>query len=138
MDPGLSEPDPAPGRGPGLSFRAGLLLLAAGALAVRLIYVLVIARAPVGVGGDAGFYHSAANLIAHGHFLYRGIFGHSYVTAEHPPLFPLVLSVSSLFGGDSLLAHRIVGCVLGSAAVVLIAILGIGRVAAGRDSSPGP
>jgi 4-amino-4-deoxy-L-arabinose transferase-like glycosyltransferase len=100
-----------------------LLLLAAAAFAVRLIYVLVIAPAPVGVGGDAGFYHSAANLIAHGHFLYRGIFGHAYVTAEHPPLFPLVLSASSLFGGDSLLAHRIVGCLLGSLSVVLIARL---------------
>jgi 4-amino-4-deoxy-L-arabinose transferase-like glycosyltransferase len=101
-----------------------LLMLGAAALAVRLFYVLVIAPSPVGVGGDAGFYHSAANLIVHGHFLYRGIFGHAYVTAEHPPLFPLVLSVSSLFGGESLLAHRIVGCVLGSLAVVLVAALG--------------
>ena len=101
-----------------------LLMLGAAALAVRLFYVLVIAPSPVGVGGDAGFYHSAANLIVHGHFLYRGIFGHAYVTAEHPPLFPLVLSVSSLFGGESLLAHRIVGCALGSLAVVLIAQLG--------------
>jgi 4-amino-4-deoxy-L-arabinose transferase-like glycosyltransferase len=100
-----------------------LLVLGAAALAVRLFYVLVIAPSPVGVGGDAGFYHSAANLIVHGHFLYRGIFGHAYVTAEHPPLFPLVLSVSSLFGGESLLAHRIVGCALGSLAVVLIAQL---------------
>ncbi|MGI8864388.1 MAG: ArnT family glycosyltransferase [Solirubrobacteraceae bacterium] len=101
-----------------------LVALAVAALAVRLFYVLVIAPSPVGVGGDAGFYHSAASLIVHGHFLYRGIFGHAYVTAEHPPLFPLVLSISSLFGGESLLAHRIVGCVLGSLAVVLIAELG--------------
>ncbi len=111
-------------RAPRVSFRAGLLLLAAAALAVRLIYILLIAPAPVGVGGDAGFYHSAANLIAHGHLLYRGIFGHAYVTQEHPPLFPLLLSVSSLFGGDSLLAHRVVGCALGSLSVVLIAMLG--------------
>jgi 4-amino-4-deoxy-L-arabinose transferase-like glycosyltransferase len=100
-----------------------LLFLGAAALAVRLVYVLVIARAPVGVGGDAGFYHSAANLIVHGKFLYREILGHSYVTAEHPPLYPLVLSASSLLGEDSLLAHRIVGCLIGSVNVVLIAIL---------------
>ncbi len=125
---GMARESPGPGtqvpprRGPAeLWPLAGLFLLA---FAVRLVYILVIARAPVGVGGDAGFYHSAANLIAHGHFFYRGIFGHAYVTAEHPPLFPLVLSVPSLFGGDSLLAHRIVGCALGSLAVVLIAILG--------------
>lgn len=98
-------------------------LLGALALAVRLVYVLAIARAPVGIGGDAGFYHSAADLITHGHFLYREIFGHAYVTAEHPPLFPLVLSLSSLLGFGSLLAHRIVGCLIGSMAVMLLAAL---------------
>ncbi len=101
------------------------------ALAVRLIYVLAIARAPVGVGGDAGFYNSAANLAAHGHFLSRTILGHSYRTAEHPPLFPLVLAVVSRLGGESLLAHRIAGCVIGSAAVVLIGMVGT-RVAGPR------
>ena len=84
------------------------------AFAIRLLYILVIAPAPVGVGGDAGFYHSAANLIAHGHFYDREIFGHAYKTAEHPPLFSLVLSVSSVAGGDSLLAHRIVSIAIGS------------------------
>ncbi len=101
------------------------------ALAVRLIYVLLIARAPVGVGGDAGFYHSAANLAAHGHFLSRGIFGHAYRTAEHPPLFPLALALVSRLGGDTLLAHRIAGCVIGSVAAVLIGMLGA-RVAGPR------
>lgn len=100
-----------------------LALLGVAALAVRLLYILVLAPAPVGVGGDAGFYHSAANLIGQGRFLYRGIFGHAYVTAEHPPLFPLVLSVASVLGAKTLLAHRIVGCVIGSGAVVLIAML---------------
>jgi 4-amino-4-deoxy-L-arabinose transferase-like glycosyltransferase len=102
---------------------ARLALIGALALAVRLVYVLVIAPAPVGVGGDAGFYHSAANLLANGHFLYRGIFGHAYVTAEHPPLFPVVLSLSSVLGENSLLAHRIVGCLIGSLAVIAIALL---------------
>jgi 4-amino-4-deoxy-L-arabinose transferase-like glycosyltransferase len=101
-----------------------IAIIAIGALAVRMLYILVIARAPVGVGGDAGFYHSAANAIAHGHFYYRGIFGHLYRTAEHPPLYPLLLSVSSVLGGDSLLAHRIVSCAVGSCAVALIGLLG--------------
>jgi 4-amino-4-deoxy-L-arabinose transferase-like glycosyltransferase len=103
---------------------ARLALLGLAAFAIRLVYILVIARAPIGVGGDAGFYHSAANLIAHGHFYDREIFGHAYKTAEHPPLFSLVLSVSSVFGGDSLLAHRIVSIAIGSCSVVLIALLG--------------
>jgi 4-amino-4-deoxy-L-arabinose transferase-like glycosyltransferase len=101
------------------------------ALAVRLVYVLVIARAPVGVGGDAGFYESAANLAAHGHFYYRTILGGSYPTAEHPPLFSLVLAAVSWFGGDTLIAHRITGCVIGSVAVVLIGLVGT-RVAGSR------
>jgi 4-amino-4-deoxy-L-arabinose transferase-like glycosyltransferase len=93
------------------------------ALGVRLLYILVVARSPVGIGGDAGFYHSAANLIAHGHFYYRGIFSHAYVTAEHPPLYPLLLSLSSLVGADSLLAHRIVSCLIGTVGVVLVGLL---------------
>jgi 4-amino-4-deoxy-L-arabinose transferase-like glycosyltransferase len=113
------------------AFGPALALIAAGGLAIRLLYVLVIARAPVGIGGDAGFYHSAANLIAHGHFYYRGIFSHGYATAEHPPLYPLVLSLSSLVGANSLLAHRILSCVIGTAGVVLVALLAR-RVAGNR------
>ncbi len=100
------------------------LLLGALALGVRLLYVLVIARGPVGVGGDAGYYHSAANLIADGHFLDRRIHGGTYPTAEHPPLYPLVLSVVSLLGGRALLAHRIAGCVIGTGTVLAVAALG--------------
>src|SRR5256885_15728171 len=84
------------------------------ALGVRLLYSLVIARSPVGIGGDAGFSHSAADLIAHGHFYYRTILGHSSRTAEHPPLYPLLLSVGSLLGAKSLLAHRLMSCAIGS------------------------
>jgi hypothetical protein len=129
MGPRLSTMGPrvtAAGTGVGArrSFGARLAIVVATAFAVRLIYILAIARAPVGIGGDAGFYHSAANLIAHGHFYDRVIFGHAYTTAEHPPLFSLLLSVTSLFGGDTLLAHRIVSCAIGSCAVAPIALLG--------------
>ncbi len=106
------------------SFGPRIALVALAALGVRLLYILVIAPAPVGVGGDAGFYHSAANLIAQGHFYYREIFGHAQPTAEHPPLYPLLLSLLSLPGATSLLAHRIAGCVLGAVSVALIGLLG--------------
>ncbi len=105
-------------------FRTQIGLIGLVALGIRLLYILAIAPAPAGVGGDAGFYHSAANLIAHGHFYYRGIFGHAYHTAEHPPLYPLVLSLSSLAGGDTLSAHRIVSCVVGCVGVILVGLLG--------------
>ncbi len=106
------------------SFRARIGLIALAALGFRLLYVFVIAPEPVGVGGDASYYHSAANLIADGHFYYRRIFGHAYPTALHPPLYPLLLSVVSLLGGVHLLAHRLVGIVVGTASVALIAVLG--------------
>jgi 4-amino-4-deoxy-L-arabinose transferase-like glycosyltransferase len=108
----------------GQRFAAAIGLIVLAAFGIRLLYILVIAPAPLGIGGDAGFYHSAANLIADGRFYYRSIFGHAYRTAEHPPLYPLLLSVSSLLGGDSLLAHRIVSCALGSVAVAVVGVLG--------------
>jgi len=106
----------------GLS-RRQLGLLAALALAIRLLYILLIARDPVGVGGDASFYHSAANQLADGHFFYREIFGHAYPTALHPPLFSIVLAPVALLGGVHVLAQRVVGCVIGSISVALIALL---------------
>jgi 4-amino-4-deoxy-L-arabinose transferase-like glycosyltransferase len=108
-----------------------LALITLAALGIRLLYIFLIARSPIGVGGDAGFYHSAANEIADGHFYYRVIFGHAYSTAEHPPLYPLVLSVSSLLGAKSLLAHRLVSCGIGCALVALVGLLGR-RLGGGR------
>lgn len=101
-------------------------MIALAGLGIRLLYILVIAPVPIGVGGDGGFYHSAANLIADGHFYYRRIFGHAHATAEHPPLYPLLLSLVSLTGspGRSLLAQRIAGCVIGAVSVALIGFLG--------------
>ncbi len=99
-------------------------LLSVAALGVRLFYIFVIASEPVGVGGDASFYHSAANLIAQGHFYERRIFGHAYETALHPPLYSLLLSVVALLGGVHLLPQRLVGLVLGSLSVGLLGVLG--------------
>jgi 4-amino-4-deoxy-L-arabinose transferase-like glycosyltransferase len=105
-------------------FARRLALIAGGALAVRLVYIFAIAPEPIGVGGDASFYHSAANLIAQGHFYERRIFGHAYQTALHPPLYSLVLSVVAWLGGVHLLPQRLVGLVIGTASVYLIGALG--------------
>jgi hypothetical protein len=115
------RPRPLSSRGARLGWWISVALVA---LAVRLLYSLVIAPAPVGVGGDAGFYQSAANLVADGHFYYRIILGHAYETAQHPPLYPLLLSLGSLLGAKSLLAHRILSCAVGAGAVVVVGLLG--------------
>ena len=106
------------------SFPRRLLILGIAALAVRMLYIFVIAPEPVGVGGDASYYHTAANLIAHGVFYDRQILGHTYPTALHPPLFSILLSPVALLGGVHLLPQRIVGCLVGCCSVVLIAVLG--------------
>jgi 4-amino-4-deoxy-L-arabinose transferase-like glycosyltransferase len=114
------------------SFPRRLLVLGFAALAVRLLYIFVIAPEPVGVGGDASFYHSAANLIAQGIFYDRVIdHGHVYPTALHPPLFSMLLSLVALAGGVHLLPQRIAGCLVGCCSVVLLAVLGR-RVASER------
>jgi 4-amino-4-deoxy-L-arabinose transferase-like glycosyltransferase len=99
-------------------------MLAVAALGVRLFYILVIAPIPVGVGGDASFYHTSANLLAKGHFYYRQILGRTEPTALHPPLYSMLLSVVAVLGGVTLLPQRVVGCVIGAASVALIAVLG--------------
>jgi 4-amino-4-deoxy-L-arabinose transferase-like glycosyltransferase len=101
-----------------------LLFVSGVALAFRLFYIFVIAPEPIGVGGDASFYHSAANLIAQGHFFDRRIFGHTYPTALHPPLYSILLAPVALLGGVHLLPQRLVGLLLGTVNVGLIGVLG--------------
>ena len=108
------------------SFRGRLLLIAAGALVLRLIYVLVLARA-VPMAGDANYFHGQANLLAEGKgfiepFIYVA-YDQSVPTASHPPLYPLVLSPVSWLGGTGILAHRVVGCFIGIAVLVVIALI---------------
>ena len=95
-------------------------------LAVRLVSLLFSKHTLV--LGDALFYHVQANVLASGRGFINPLqweFFHRVVaTAEHPPLYPLVLSVVSLVGGRSVLAHQTASCVLGSATVAVVALAG--------------
>src|SRR3954469_22546582 len=73
------------------SFRARLAAIVAGAVALRLLYVLVLAR-HVPMAGDSQFFHAEANLVADGRgyiepFL-DAAYGVHVPTAAHPPLYP--------------------------------------------------
>jgi len=87
-------------------------------------------------GGDAYYYHYAANLLVEGKgfidpFRYAG-FPHHYVqSAQWPPLFVVVLAATSLVGFKSFFAHRVWCCVIGAAAVVVCGL--VGREIAGRE-----
>jgi 4-amino-4-deoxy-L-arabinose transferase-like glycosyltransferase len=101
-------------------------------LAIRLAAVL--ARPHVLPGGDAAEYLGQANLLAEGKgFIEPLIYGathHVVQTAKLPPLYIMLLSLCSLVGFKSFLAHRIWSAVIGASAVGLAAL--VGRDLAGR------
>jgi 4-amino-4-deoxy-L-arabinose transferase-like glycosyltransferase len=92
--------------------------VAAAAFVWRLVYVAFLTEQ---VTLDK--YHQRANLLAQGHgFIHSA--AQPVATAAHPPLFTLVLAGVSYLGGTSFLAHQVACCVLSTAAVVVIALIG--------------
>jgi 4-amino-4-deoxy-L-arabinose transferase-like glycosyltransferase len=107
-------------------FRPALTLVVVAALAVRVAYVL-ISRRNFDPHGDAFFYHGAANLLAEG----KGFISPFFVTsglhraaAEHPPLYIAFLAIPSVLGMKSVLAQLLWSCLLGTATVWLVGLLG--------------
>jgi 4-amino-4-deoxy-L-arabinose transferase-like glycosyltransferase len=102
--------------------------VAATALLVRLAYVFGTSprRLPF---DDSLFYQVQSYLVAHGRGFvdpFMLVFqGRVVPTAGHPPLYPLFLAAGSVVGAKSILAHQIMGCVIGVGTVV-----GIGLIAA--------
>jgi hypothetical protein len=96
----------------------------------------VVGRPNRTAGGDAYYYHNAANLLVDGlgwidPYHYYGHNLHLHIQmAEWPPLFVVMLAASSLVGLKTYFAHRIWAGVIGSAAVVVCGLAG--RQIAGR------
>ena len=118
------------------SFRARLALAVALGLLVRVAYVLVAARkiAPI---GDAVTYHEWARTIADGtgwvHVPHPEIALFKVAptpSAEHPPLFSLVLAPFWKLGITSYTGQKLLTCLAGAATVWLIGLAG--REAAGE------
>ncbi len=110
----------------GRGFVWPLLAIAAGGAALRLLYVLVLARKVPDIG-DAVFFHHQAIEIANGHgfvdpFLSAKL-QHPVVSAAHPPLYPLVVSIVPLLGGTSEIAQRSLGALFGFGTIVLIGLI---------------
>jgi asparagine N-glycosylation enzyme membrane subunit Stt3 len=103
---------------------AAIALLAFG---VRLWFVLTLARRNP-TGGDPFYYHVQANLLADNKgfsepFTFTQT-GRLIPTAFHPPLFSLLLAVSSFFGGTSFFAHKLVASLAGTGTVVVVGLVG--------------
>jgi 4-amino-4-deoxy-L-arabinose transferase-like glycosyltransferase len=109
------------------SFRGRLAAIVAGAVVLRLLYVLVLAR-HVPMAGDSQFFNAEANLVADGKGyvepFVQAAYGISVPTAAHPPLYPTLLAVLSFLGLDGVLAHRALGAFLGGATILIVGLIG--------------
>jgi hypothetical protein len=108
-------------------FATRLAAIAGVGLAIRLVYALAVmgGRDPRGDGRE---FHLLANVLAQtGRYLqpFQYLYLHHTIpTTEKPPGYPAVLALFSWTGLDSYAAHRVVSCVMGASAVVLIGMLG--------------
>jgi hypothetical protein len=118
------------------SFKGRLALAVVAGLAVRIAYVLIAARkiAPI---GDAVTYHEWARTIADGtgwvrvpHFEVGQLHVAPDPSAEHPPLFSLVLAGFWKLGIHGYTGQKLVMCGFGAATVALTGLAG--REAAGE------
>jgi 4-amino-4-deoxy-L-arabinose transferase-like glycosyltransferase len=105
-------------------FRGRLAVIALLGLALRVAWILLGDWSPDRQIGDAGFFHAVANLVGAGHgFSVPGDPTYS-PTAGHPPLHPLVLSLTSALGLTGWTVHRLVGAVEGALTILLVGLLG--------------
>jgi 4-amino-4-deoxy-L-arabinose transferase-like glycosyltransferase len=108
------------------SFALGLAVLSGVGFGIALAYALAVSPDEI-VAGDATQYHLLAQGIADGQgysTLSSLLRGEPEPTAQHPPLFPLVLAGLDLIGLDTLEAHRVVLCFVAAASVALVGLLG--------------
>ncbi len=97
------------------------------ALVLRVAYVFV-ARRNFDPHGDAYFYHAGANLLADG----KGFISPFFEQLGHPPRprpsirrsYIVFLAIPSVLGMKSVLTHLLWSCVLGTATVWVIGLLG--------------
>jgi 4-amino-4-deoxy-L-arabinose transferase-like glycosyltransferase len=106
------------------TFGATVGLTALGALALRVVYALAVAgKAPL--TGDGLENYGIALGVVHGRgYVAPLVFDEAVPTAHKPPLYPLFLALVSAVGPDSYVAHQIASAVIGTATVVVVALLG--------------
>jgi 4-amino-4-deoxy-L-arabinose transferase-like glycosyltransferase len=96
------------------------------ALALRLVYGLVVVKTQP-LLGDGLEFHNLAYSIAD-HFAYaQASFahpGHVLPTADKPPLYPLVLALFTLVGGHGWIPHQIAGALIGTGTAGVAGALG--------------
>jgi len=114
-------------RGPRSRFAARLALITALALAIRVAYVLIAHRDELPAADDV-YYHWQGLLFAAGDWFIDPVakvyLGENRPSAAHPPLYGMYLGLVSVLGGDTPLWHRLASCLLGTATVAVVGIVG--------------
>ncbi|MEP6626196.1 MAG: glycosyltransferase family 39 protein [Acidimicrobiia bacterium] len=107
-------------------FIRGLILIGVLGLALRCVVVALASRAlPF---GDGFWYFIEARIIAEGRgylapgqFVFKGL---NLATAEHPPLFPSLLAVTTFLTSGSVLALQLTTAFLSALGVIVMGLLG--------------
>ncbi len=114
-------------------FAVSLTAIAGVALAIRIVFIVVVAP-KVPTLGDASAYHLLAEQLAHGQGYIRpfdNLLLHlRRPTAEYPPLFPALLALAVRLGVHSVEQQRVFVAFIGAGTVALVGLLGR-RVASG-------
>ena len=94
-------------------------------LALRLVYVFVV-KSGATLQGDAYYYHYQASLNVKGHwfvdptvFLTKHPVAALIPSAQHPPLFTLLLTAADAVGLQSTTAQLVLVCLIGTATIAL-------------------
>ena len=106
----------------GSRFARALGLIALAGLALRWAYAVV--QRDFLVQGDAMTFHQVADHLAAGAGFIQPFTVPVQPTAEHPPLWELVLAGADLLGADGYLSHRLLAGLIGTVTVVLTGLLG--------------
>ncbi len=107
------------------SFPWWMALAASAGLGLRLIFAFVV-KAGAPLQGDASYYHGQAALNLEGHWFVDPVIiaarhhpAALVQSAQHPPLFTLVLTLGDLFGLKGKSAQLVMVCLIGTATIVL-------------------
>jgi 4-amino-4-deoxy-L-arabinose transferase-like glycosyltransferase len=115
---------------PGRWFGWSVTGACAAGLVLRLVYALGVKAGAV-LQGDAFYFHGQARLNLDGHwfvdpavFLARHPVAALVPSAQHPPLFTLVLTAGDLIGLGSVRAQLVLVCLIGTATIAVTALVG--------------
>jgi 4-amino-4-deoxy-L-arabinose transferase-like glycosyltransferase len=109
------------------AFARRLAVIVAIGVLIRVLYTVLFAPWPPKGLDDQGYYHLEPLLIAHGRGFIEPVYasiGRVLPTAEHPPLYPIVLAGLAELGGTGDLVQRLAGSVFGAGTIMLVGLLG--------------